>query len=305
MRHSPLIAAALLAAAAHALAQTPSAVASFTPGSGQNAGQEPQYYPANVLGLPDTTARRTVPATDPAQILCLGAGGVIVLRFDGPIVDAPGPDFTVFENAFYYTIGGVERIYAEPAEVSVSRDGVRFVAYPFDTLTLAGCAGTAPTYGDQDPFDPRVSGGNSFDLAQLGIDSIHFVRLTDKVMLVANNLAHPLWDPTLSGFDLDAVIALPASARHAGAEAPQRSEWGRAVTIHPNPASAIATVALPDGARAVTVRDIEGRELRRVIVENGESIARLDVRPLATGTYIVEARSADGARAASLLRVVR
>ena len=75
------------------------AVESFTAGTG--AGYGAQYFPGNVLGLPDSTGRAGVASVEPKQILGLGLGGVIVLRFDrAPIVDIPGPDFTVFENAF-------------------------------------------------------------------------------------------------------------------------------------------------------------------------------------------------------------
>ena len=289
--------------------QTPAAVHSFVPGSGQSSGQEPHYFPANVLGLPDPTARRGVPAIDPRQIASLGMGGEITLRFDAPVVDGPGADFTVFENAFYYTVGPNERLYAEPAEVSVSRDGITFIAYPFDSLTLAGCAGVAPTNGDMNPFDPSVSGGNSFDLAALGIDSVRFVRLRDVTALVAADPTHPFWDATLSGFDLDAVVAIPVENRttaSAGAGVDRRS-----VSVAPNPASSVALIAYPDDARSVRVRDLVGRLLIERHVADGSTRMALDVSSLSPGLYVVEIeRTRSGARdqylrATSMLRVVR
>lgn len=178
----------------------------FKPGTGQNLGQEAKYFPLNIFGLPDTTAREDVPATRPEQICSLGFGGEIIVGFKNAVlVDRPGADFTIFENAFKY-LGN--RIYAEPAKIAVSRDGVRFVEFPFDSVTLRGCAGKTPTNGNQSPFNPALSGGDSFDLAAIGMDSVRFIKITDISAIVLNNPQHPFWDVTISGFDLDAVVGL-------------------------------------------------------------------------------------------------
>lgn len=182
-------------------------VFSFTPGTGQTSGQEPPYFPHNIFGLPDTAAREDVPAVSPYRICSLGLHGVIVVGFNNAVLrDGAGPDFTVFENAFRYN--GGKKLYAEPAKVAVSRDGITFVEFPFDTLSLHGCAGVQPTIGNADPFLPSESGGDSFDLAAIGMDSIRYIKITDISAIVKDNPKHPYWDPTISGFDLDAVIAL-------------------------------------------------------------------------------------------------
>ena len=187
-------------------AASPSDVVSVS--FGEMGGRGSDYLPESVLGLPDTTGRRDVAATDPKQILSLGLGGEIVLDFGNRlVVDRPGPDLVIFENPFIYTLGGNERIYAEPGEVSVSRDGVEWVPYPFDSLTLAGAAGVTPVNGDADPFDPERSGGDLFDLALIGVDSIRYLRIVDVTPIIRDDRDHPLWDITLNGFDLDAVIA--------------------------------------------------------------------------------------------------
>ncbi len=178
----------------------------FHPGSGQAVGQSPAFFPQNIFGLPDTNARWNVPSSDPRQICSLGMDGVIVVGWKNfVLVDGPGPDFTVFENAFAYGNG---KIFAEPAEVSVSRDGIHFVAFPFDSLSLEGCAGRTPTNGAGNPFDPAESGGDAFDLATLGIDSVRFIKIRDISRMVAENPDHPYWSPVISGFDLDAVVGL-------------------------------------------------------------------------------------------------
>lgn len=200
--------ALLCVAAASAHSQAPiDTVFAFRPGSGQNAGQSAPYFPGNILGVPDTAARYDVPAVRPEHICSLGMGGEIVVGFRSAVIrDREGPDFVIFENAFFTSLGG-GRIYAEPGRVAVSRDGVHFVEFPFDSLTLRGCAGHTPTIGNVNPYD-AAAGGDAFDLADIGMDSVRFIRITDISEMVKNNPKHPNWDPTISGFDLDAVLAL-------------------------------------------------------------------------------------------------
>jgi hypothetical protein len=159
----------------------------------------------------------------------LGLGGSITVEFtDNVIVDGPGVDFTVFENAFLPHGVNTENPYAEPGRVSVSEDGVAWTAFPcaMDAPPFhPGCAGVYPVFANADdpdapsplgpsttpiadlvgvPFDgfvpPAGSGGDSFDLADLGVARVRFVRIDGGQI-----------DPRLaglSGFDLDAIAAL-------------------------------------------------------------------------------------------------
>jgi hypothetical protein len=173
----------------------------FAPGTGQSVGQGPVFFPRNVLGMPDTSARIDKPSVDPRTICSIGLGGDIVLGFaHHAVVNGPGTDFVVYENAFRYAAG---RIYAEPATVQVSQDGLTWHPFPFDRSTLEGCAGVTPT----DPQLPH-GGGDAFDLAAVGMDSVRWIRLTDITQTLLDDPGHALFDPTLSGFDLDAVVAL-------------------------------------------------------------------------------------------------
>ncbi|MBD1210208.1 MAG: hypothetical protein H9535_17375 [Ignavibacteria bacterium] len=173
-------------------------------GTGQSFGRE--QFPRNVLGLPDTSARADRPAVTAEAVCSLGLGGEIIIGWkNAMLLNRTGADFTVFENVFLY-FG--ERRYAEPAKVAVSQDGVRFVEFPFDSLSLRGCAGVTPTNGDKSAFNPNVSGGDSFDLAVIGMDSVRFIKITDVSQIVLNSPQHPFYDPTISGFDLDAVVGV-------------------------------------------------------------------------------------------------
>lgn len=174
-------------------------------GKNTNFGQSSQFFPQNIYGLPDSNARFDAPSSIETQICALGLDGSITVGFKGKILrDMPGKDFTIFENAFEFMAG---RIFIEPAIVQVSKDGVNFISFPFDSLTLVGCAGTFPTIGNENPFDIEQSGGNSFDLADVGMDSVVAIRIIDISSIILNS-NHPLYSPIVNGFDLDAVVAM-------------------------------------------------------------------------------------------------
>jgi hypothetical protein len=179
----------------------------FTPGEGQNAGQSSEYFPNNIFGLPFSAATDIIPASTPSDLCSIGFGGEIIVGFKGKVlIDGNGPDFTIFENVMKNDL--TSRYFVEPAIVSVSYDGINYIEFPFDTLTLEGCAGTKPTYGAQNPFDPSISGGNSFDLATIGIAKIKYIKIKDFSQYIYAHPEHPFYDPTLSGFDLDALVGI-------------------------------------------------------------------------------------------------
>lgn len=187
-------------------------VASFVPGAGQSAGQGPEYYPANIFGMPDTVAKVNVPASSPSSVLSLGEGGSIVVGWKGKVLtDGPGADFAVFENAFE---ASPTLRFVEPARVSVSLDGVVWHDFPWDDQTLAGCAGITPTIGSNVFVDIRQAGGDAFDIGALGLDSVRWIRITDHSVWLRERPDHPLWTPVITGFDLDAAVGF--SLRESG-----------------------------------------------------------------------------------------
>ena len=177
-----------------------SSVVSFTPGPG--AGFGASAMPDVVRGPPQGAGDQRG-GTD---VVSLGRGGEIVLAFDGAIVDQPGPDFTVFENPFIVA-GTADRFWEELGEVSVSDDGTTWTTFPCAPSASAshpGCAGWNPVYANPADglcaLDPRVSGGDSFDLADVHVAHARFVRIRD--------LATQGLTPPSTGFDLDAVAVL-------------------------------------------------------------------------------------------------
>jgi len=141
------------------------------------------------------------------DVVSLGNGGQVTVEFGGSkIVDGPGPDFIVFENAFF-AAGDSSQPFAELATVEVSEDGQTWVAFPCvaSGAPYGSCAGWHPVYANADeneidPLDPSVAGGDAFDLAEIGVGSARFVRITDRSDLTGMN----------GVFDLDAVAVVNA-----------------------------------------------------------------------------------------------
>jgi hypothetical protein len=167
-------------------------VVTFTPGAFAGFGEA--GFPDVVLGPPEGGGD----ASGSTDVLTLGEGGEIVLRFtDMLAVDGPGVDLLVFENPF----GG----YYETARVAVSDDGVVWAEFPCDPDDAAnlypGCAGIGSVFSNStngvDPTDPEVAGGDGFDLADVGLATVGYVRIQDSG---AN-----LYGGDTGGFDLDAV----------------------------------------------------------------------------------------------------
>jgi hypothetical protein len=175
------------------------AVKSFTPGTCAGFGDKEL-----VLG-PPVGAGELKGSLD---VLALGAGGEIVLSFEpNAIVDGPGPDFIVFENAFYAG-GNKDQPVADLGEVSVSEDGTTWVPFPCTASAAppyGACAGWHPVYSAPNngisPFDPAKAGGEAYDLATVGLTKARFVKITDKATEPCNVTPKP----NNAGFDLDAI----------------------------------------------------------------------------------------------------
>jgi hypothetical protein len=174
-------------------------IVSFEAGDGAGFGED--ALPDVVLGPPDGRGE----LSGSLDVLSLGKGGNIVIGFgELGIADGEGADFVVFENAFWPG-GDPALVFAEPGEVGVSEDGSEWHVFACDAAgdgngRFEGCAGWTPTLeydaNTSVPLDPAVTGGDAFDLADVGLGRARFVRITD----VSNAGAEPT-----AGFDLDAV----------------------------------------------------------------------------------------------------
>ncbi len=208
-------------------------VVNFSPGPNGN----PSFAdPSRALGGPQGGGI----SNGSLDIVVLGIGGSLTLGFDVTIVDGPGADFTVSENGFSFA--APNEIFAEVAFVEVSTNGVDFARFP---TRYAGPLGPLPPFGTSpmgtfgglvgglpgvanvftntvDPFDPVVSGGESFDLADLALhplvsgglldlNDIHYVRIVDVQEGVhVDSFGALIWDHggATSSADIEAVSVI-------------------------------------------------------------------------------------------------
>lgn len=169
--------------------------------AGVNAGFGASDLPDIVLGPPEGAGA----LAGSFDVVSLGLGGEIVIDVSPcEIVDGPGADFIVFENAFFIN-GDPTAPFQELAGVGVSLDGIHAAyfacasaAYPF-----IGCAGWNPVYSNTtngiSPFNTASAGGDQYDLATVGMTRARYIHIVD----IGTAGAAPT-----AGFDLDAVAVV-------------------------------------------------------------------------------------------------
>lgn len=179
---------------------------------GQGGGFNADQLPDIVLGCPHGGGEEI----GGSHVLSLGHDGSITLEFvDNEVVDGEGVDLIVFENSIKPApnTGAVNPGY-DLAKVEVSEDGTTWKTFPYDTGTRKGCAGHSPVYSNPDtdegkdisPTDPTKAGGEAFDIKDLELKVVRFVRITDLGIST-------LGGKTTKGFDLDAVAAVHSQPR--------------------------------------------------------------------------------------------
>jgi hypothetical protein len=149
------------------------------------------------------------------DVVSLGYKGEIVVGFDpNAIIDQPGPDFIVFENAFYAG-GDPAKPAADLGEVSVSDDGTTWSTFPCAPAASApfgACAGWHPVYSAPgsgiSPVDPATAGGDVYDLADVGLTHARYIRIRDMGSVACPEAGAK---PTNVGFDLDAIAIVHAA----------------------------------------------------------------------------------------------
>ena len=181
-------------------------VVTFQVGVGGGKGED--KLPEIVLGPPQGGGKLQAGR----HVLSLGEGGVIVLEFvDNEVIDGKGADFLIFENPFLRAPGNdPEQGFFELAKVEVSLNGEDWTEFPYDTSSRKGCAGHHPVLANSekneiDPTDPEKAGGDPFDLKDIGVKVVRFIRITDVRGYGGKDGS--------AGFDLDAIAAVHSRAR--------------------------------------------------------------------------------------------
>ncbi len=157
------------------------------------------------------------------SVLSLGDGGVVTIGFEQSIKNNPGYDFAVFENGFKVGFS----YYLELAHVEVSANGTDFFRFPSESLSDTSYQ--TDNFGYTDPESLRnLAGkhqapyGTLFDLEELGLEEINYIRLIDVVGSVNDSfgsrdskgrIINDPWPTPFpsGGFDLDAVAVVNGS----------------------------------------------------------------------------------------------
>ncbi len=175
-----------------------SAVVNYTPGTGINTNFT---HPTAALGplamLDDYGFPLDVfdPPYQNDQIVSIGAGGSLTVRFDQPILNLPnnpfGRDFIIFGNAgfiitndfdldtFEYvgdpaTDGSLFGQNTDPATISVSRDGVNFYRLdPTKVPLVDNIFPTDPTGDPQIPVNPSLTANSFAGQTATGVRSLY------------------------------------------------------------------------------------------------------------------------------------
>jgi hypothetical protein len=158
------------------------------------------------------------------KIISLGDAGFAIIQFPFPIYNVAGNDFAIFENGFAQNESAENLYFMELAKVEVSEDGITYI--PFESTSnidnsiqklsfeTSNC-----TYVNNLAGKYPINYGTPFDLDELGLDSILFIKVIDVVGSIDTNFAtydsqmNIINDPyptafTSGGFDLNAIGAL-------------------------------------------------------------------------------------------------
>ncbi len=139
--------------------------------------------------IPSILLTFQAPAYLPSQLVSIGAGGWITVKFSRPVLNHPrnrfGTDFIIFGNSFFvitngnYSGDGITdgSIYGngDLTRVSVSRDGVVF--YQLNPALAPTVDGLLPTDGSGDfhtPADPSLSQTDFAGLTLEGIRALYY-----------------------------------------------------------------------------------------------------------------------------------
>ena len=243
------------------------------------------------------------------SVVSLGDGGAALLHFEKPVVNGPGWDFAVFENAFTDE-------FLELAFVEVSSDGKHF--FRFDAVSLTQTDMQVETFGVLDATKInnlagkyRTAFGVPFDLDELkgrtGLDVNHIIaiKIIDVVGSIDDEFAtfdsqgNKINDPwstpfETGGFDLDAVGVIHNTSNTAVMESPAQSLG----TFYPNPCSDF--INIKGDVKYITIFDAIGTLL---CDKNRITSKRIDLSGLPDGLLLI--RMEDEAGGNKVVKVIK
>jgi hypothetical protein len=229
----------------------------------------------------------------------LGDSGFAVVTFNKPIINGPGNDFAIFENAF-------NDQFLEFAHVEVSSDGENFVRFPshseIQTITqTSGFGATDPRYIHNLAGKYRIGYGTPFDLqdlidsTEIDLEYITHVKIIDVVGSIQdfgtsdaydNLINDPFPTPFESGgFDLEAIGVI-----HQLATTAHNEEFMS--KVYPNPVQNVLNINTKNEIEEIIMIDRHGK---RILVEEENGFAfSLSIVDLTPGMYFLQLRFVNG-----------
>lgn len=253
------------------------------------------------------TPQSATGAPDGVDVVSLGDGGSAVVTFDKPIMNGPGADFAVFENAFNDT-------FLEIAFVEVSSDGVHFFRFPAVSLTPTdvqvggfGSVDTTKLHNFAGKYKSMF--GTPFNLDDipdnplLNKNAVTHVKIIDVIGTInpqyatydslGNIVNDPYNTPYAScGFDLDAVGVIHQNESLSVAEFQSAK-----IKVYPNPVSDYLHVESPYTIKEVKITDFAGRSFPIAFSDSVISVSHL-----APGQYIVQIVTEHGTETVKLIK---
>lgn len=235
------------------------------------------------------------------QFISLGDGGSITLQFASPIVNGPGHDFAVFENALIpNAVPNQDSIvFYELAFVEVSSNGEDFVRFP--AVSHVQATEQVGTFGYENAnLLTNFAGvfpvfyGYPFDLEELAnepnldVNNITHIRLIDVVGSIdpqygtydseGNIINDPFPTPFYScGFDLDAVGVINSLNS-------VEDNISASARAYPNPASDVINLSA-NGDFSVEIYNMMGQ---KVLCSSEKSTSfAMDISEFKSGVYFV------------------
>lgn len=224
------------------------------------------------------------------SVVSLGDSGLAEFYFSSPIINLAGPEFAIFENSF-------SDVFLEFAFVEASQDGQLYFRFPavslLDTMLQTGSFGASETSLVHNLAGKyRADYGQPFDLAELPIDSVHYIRIVDVIgsidplYALRDSQGRIINDPyptafASGGFDLDALALLAPNSLSADGEQINR------IQAYPNPATERVTV---DNALQLKLYNSAGTLLASC------TNASMDLSKFPAGYYYLEATLSDRSR---------
>jgi len=225
-------------------------------------------------------------------VVSLGDGGSAILTFSSPIINGPGADFAVYENAFNNT-------FLELAHVEVSSDGINY--FRFESFSLSQISSQIMNEVNASDIRNlagkyRAQFGTPFDLEEmvgftnLNVNNITHVKIIDAIGSInqsyasydsqGNMINDPFPTPfETGGFDLDAIGVIHSFV---GIE-----ESLNTFKVFPNPAKEKATLIFDN----LSDKTIQLIDLNGVIVfelKSNSNQIDLDLFHYSKGVYILK-----------------